>query len=384
MVFKIILRNILRHRLRTFLTIMGMAVAILSFGLLRTVVDAWYAGVEGASAYRLITRNAISLLFRLPLAYQNKIRAIPGITGVTYHCWFGGIYIDEKHFFPQFAVEGRHYFDLFPEFIIPPEQKLAFLRERNACIAGQQLANRYGWKLGDIIPIQGTIYPVNLELVLRGVYRGAEPTTDEGRLFFQYDYFNEALEKVAPERANQVGVYIIQVADPEQAAAVAAQVDALFKNSIAETLTETEKAFVLGFVAMTKAILMAIQVVSFVVIGVILVILANTMAMTARERQAEYATLKTLGFQPWHLVGLISGESIAIALAGGLIGIGLIFPAAHLFRAALGQYFRIFHVAPTTLGFSLVTSLGVGLVAAIFPAWQAARVSIAEGLRRIG
>ncbi|OPX19210.1 MAG: ABC transporter ATP-binding protein [Desulfobacca sp. 4484_104] len=384
MVFKIIYRNILRHRLRTILTITGMAVAILSFGLLRTVVDAWYAGVEGSSAYRLVTRNAVSLIFRLPLAYLSKIRAVPGVSAVSYSTWFGGIYIDEKNFFPQFAVEARHYLDLYPEFIIPEEQKLVFLKERQAAIAGRQLVEKYGWRLGDIIPIKSTHYPANLEFVLRGIYTGVEKSTDEGRFFFHWDYLNETLEKNAPALANQVGVYIIQVDDPNQAAVVAAQVDELFKNSLAETLTETEKAFHLGFVAMTEAILMSIQVVSFLVIGVILVVLANTMAMTARERLNEYATLKTLGFQPWHLVGLIGGESIAIALAGGMIGLVLSFPAAQIFRSALSQYFRIFHVSSVTLIVGLLTSLGVGVVSAIFPAWQAARVSIAEGLRRIG
>ncbi|MBW1916902.1 MAG: ABC transporter permease [Deltaproteobacteria bacterium] len=384
MVFKIIFRNILRHRLRTFLTITGMAVAILSFGLLRTVVGAWYAGVESSSAYRLVTRNAVSLIYRLPVAYLNKIRAVPGVSEVSYSSWFGGIYIDEKNFFPQFAVEARHYLDLYPEFIIPQDQKLAFLKERNAAIAGRQLAEKYDWQLGDIIPIRGRIYPVNLEFVLRGIYTGAEKSTDEGRFFFHWDYLNETLEKNAPALANHVGVFISRVDDPDQAAPVAGRIDALFKNSLAETLTETEKAFHLGFVAMTEAILMSIQVVSFLVIGVILVVLANTMAMTARERINEYATFKTLGFQPWHLVGLISGESIAIALVGGIIGLALSFPAAHVFRTALSQYFRIFNISSVTLIAGLLTSLGVGVVSAIIPAWQAARLSIAEGLRRLG
>ncbi|MFP3869232.1 MAG: ABC transporter permease [Desulfobacteraceae bacterium] len=384
MVFKIIFRNILRHRLRTVLTITGMAVAILSFGLLRTVVGAWYAGVESSSAYRLVTRNAVSLIFRLPVAYLNKIRAVPGVSEVSYSTWFAGIYIDEKNFFPQFAVEARHYLNLYPEFVIPEDQKLAFFKERNAAIAGRQLAEKYGWQLGDTITIKGTIYPADLEFVLRGIYTGAEKSTDEGRFFFHWEYLNETLEKNAPALANQVGVFISRVDDLDQVAPVAAQIDALFKNSLAETLTETEKAFHLGFVAMTEAILMSIQVVSFLVIGVILVVLANTMAMTARERMNEYATFKTLGFQPWHLVGLISGESIAIALVGGIIGLALSFPAAYVFRTALSQYFRIFNISSVTLIAGLLTSLGVGVVSAIFPAWQAARVSIAEGLRRLG
>lgn len=382
--FKLILRNSLRHRLRTALTVLGMAIAILSFGLLRTVVDAWYAGVEGAAADRLVTRNAISLIFRLPLAYLNKIKAVPGIKRVAYGYWFGGVYIDEKNFFPQFAVELQNYLDIYREFIIPPEQRQALLKERNACVAGRKLAERYGWRLGDIITLRGTIFPGNWELVLRAIYTGAEETTDETRFFFHWDYVNESLRKTTPAIANQVGWFISQVEDIDQAPLIAGQIDEMFRNSLAETLTESERAFQMGFVSMTKAIVMAIQVVSYVVIAIILIVLANTMAMTARERQEEYAVLKTLGFQGRHLVTLIAGESVAIALMGGIVGLVAIFPAAHYFRTALGNYFRVFHISDQTLLTCLVIAFLVGLISAIFPAWRAARLSIAEGLRRIG
>ena len=382
--FKLILRNTLRHRLRTILTILGMAIAILSFGLLRTVVDAWYAGVEGAGADRLITRNAISLIFRLPLAYLNKIKAIPGVKRVAYGYWFGGVYIDEKNFFPQFAVDLPHYLDIYPEFVIPPEQRQTLLKERNACVVGRRLTERFGWKPGDIITLKGTIFPGNWELVLRAVYTGAEETTDVNQFLLHFDYINEAMKKNVPAMANQVGYFVTQVADIDQAPAIAAQIDATFKNSLAETLTESEKAFQMGFVSMTKAIVMAIQVVSYVVIAIILIVLANTMAMTARERREEHAVLKTLGFQGRHLVTLIAGESVAIALLGGLAGLVAIFPAAYLFRTALGNYFQVFAVSDQTLIICLIIALSIGILAAIFPAWRAARVPIAEGLRRIG
>jgi putative ABC transport system permease protein len=382
--FKLILRNTLRHRLRTTLTILGMAIAILSFGLLRTVVDAWYAGVEGAAADRLITRNAISLIFRLPLAYLNKIKAVPGVKRVAYGYWFGGIYIDEKNFFPQFAVDLTNYLDIYPEFVIPPEQRQVLLKERNACVAGRKLTARFGWKLGDIITLRGTIFPGTWELVLRGVYKGVEETTDENRFLFHYDYVNETMKKNFPAVANQVGYFVTQVEDIDRAPAIAAQIDATFKNSLAETLTESEKAFQMGFVSMTKAIVMAIQVVSYVVIAIILIVLANTMAMTARERREEHAVLKTLGFQGRHLVALIAGESVAIALLGGLAGLIAIFPAAYFFRSALGNYFQVFNVSDQTLIICPTIAISIGILAAIFPAWSAARVPIAEGLRRIG
>ncbi len=381
---KLTWRNTIRHPLRACLTILGMAVAVLAFALLRTVVAAWYSGVSAASPARLITRNAISLVYPLPIAYLPKIQSVPGITNVAYGNWFGGIYIDERHFFPQFAVDVRRYFPMYPEYVIPEDQKLSFWQDRRGAAVGRAVAARYGWKVGDPVVLKGTIYPGEWQFIIRAIYRGAEPQTDENRLFFHWDYLNETLKKSASSRADTVGWYIIKVARPDLAPQVAAQVDALFKNSLAETLTETEQAFFLGFVAMTETILLAIQVVSWVVIGVILVVLANTMAMSARERLGEYAVLKTMGFKARHLAVLIFGESLILALAGGLVGLALTFPAVYVFKSALGQYFRVFPLTRATLALGLAVALGVGLLAALLPSWRAARVSIAEALRKVG
>jgi putative ABC transport system permease protein len=381
---KLTWRNTLRHPLRASLTVLGMAVAVLAFALLRTVVAAWYSGVQASSPARLVTRNAISLVFPLPIAYLPKIQAIPGIVGVAYGSWFGGIYIDERHFFPQFAVDVRRYFPIYPEYVIPENQKLAFFQDRRGAVVGRTLATRHGWKLGDSIVLKGTIYPGEWQFVIRAIYTGADPQTDESRFFFHWDYLNETLKKTASPRTDTVGWFLIKVARPDLAPVVAAQVDALFRNSLAETLTETEKAFHLGFVAMTEAILLAIQVVSWVVIGVILVVLANTMAMSARERQGEYAILKTMGFKARHLAGLILGESLILALAGGLVGEVLTFPAVHFFKTQLGQYFRVFPLTRATLILALAVALMVGLLAAVLPSWRAARLSIAEALGKVG
>ncbi len=309
-------RNILRHPLRAALTIGGMAVAVLAFCLLRTVVAAWYAGVEASSPVRLVTRNAVSLMFPLPLAYLSKIQAVPGVSRVAYSYWFEGIYIDKKHFFPQFATSMSTALDCFPEFIIPPEQKVALIQDRRGALAGRKLAARYGWRLGDSIILKGTYFPGEYRFVLRAIYTGREPTTDETQFLFHWDYLNETLKKTAPTEADKVGWFLVQVARPDLAAPVAEKIDAIFKNSLAETLTETEAAFQMSFVEMTSAILVAIQIVSWVVIVVILVVLANTMAMNARERLGEYAALKTMGFKPRHLVRLILGESLILALGG--------------------------------------------------------------------
>ncbi len=382
--FKLTWRNTLRHPLRSSLTILGMALAVLAFCLLRTVVAAWYSGVAASSPVRLITRNAISLVFRLPLAYQPKIAAIPGIVNLAYGNWFGGIYIDERNFFPQFAVYLPRYLEIYPEYVIPSDQKLELFQDRRGCAAGRQLAKRYGWRLGDVIVLRGTIFPGEYRFVLKAIYTGRDPTTDEGRFFFHWDYLNETMKKSFPNRADQVGWFLSRVATPEQAAPIAQQIDALFRNSLAETLTESEAAFQMGFVSMTEALLLAIQVVSWLVIGVILVLLANTMAMSARERMGEYAVLKTMGYRPRHLAGLIMGESLLLATMGGLIGLALTFPMVHLFKTKLGQYFRVFPLTNTTLALGLGTALAVGVMAALLPAWRAAQVGIAEALRKVG
>ena len=381
---KLISRNTLRHKLRTGLTVLGLVVAILAFGLLRTVVDAWYAGAENASSTRLVTRSSISLVFPLPINYQERIRKIPGVSAISHANWFGGVYITEKNFFPQFAVDGKTYFDLYPEYLIPPTEMKAFRTDRKGCVIGRKLADTYGFKVGDTIPLRGTIYPGAWRFTVRAIYDGAEVGTDTSQLFFHWDYLNETFKKSVARRSDYVGVYIIQISDADRAAEISTEIDALFRNSLAETLTETEKAFQLGFVAMTEAIVVAIRIVSFVVIFIILAVMANTMAMTARERIREYATLKALGFGPRFLTGLIYGESLAIALAGAVIGILLTFPVAHAFSKQVGTLFPVFGVSLETVFMQVAAAIAVGFIAAVIPALRASQVSIVEGLRHIG
>ena len=381
---KLILRNTLRHKLRSGLTVLGLVVAILAFGLLRTVVDAWYAGAEGASATRLVTRSSISLVFPLPINYQERIRAIEGVNAISHATWFGGVYITEKNFFPQFAVDARSYFDLYPEYLIPPAEMRAFHLDRKGCVIGRKLADTYGFKVGDTIPLRGTIYPGAWSFTVRAIYDGAKAGTDTSQMFFHWAYLNETIKKGIAKRTDYVGVYVIEITDPARAAEISNQVDAMFRNSLAETLTETEKAFQLGFVAMTEAIVVAIRIVSFVVIIIILAVMANTMAMTARERIGEYATLKALGFGPRFLTALICGESLIIAIAGAIIGIALTFPVADGFSRKVGTLFPVFGVSVETVYMQMAAAIGVGLAAAILPAIRAAGVSIVEGLRSIG
>jgi putative ABC transport system permease protein len=379
----LVLRNAFRHKLRTTLTIVGIVVAIAAFGMLRTIVDAWYAGANASSSARLVTRSSVSLVFSLPLNYAQKIRQVDGVAAVGWANWFGGVYVNERNFFPQFAI-SESYLDLYPEFLLPDDERRAFVADRVGAIAGRKLADKYGWKVGDQIPLRGTIYSGTWTFNLRGIYEGADEGTDTSTFFFHFDYLNESIKKQFPGRGDQTGVFIESLRTADDAAAVSAAIDATFRNSLAETLTETEKAFQLGFVAMSEAILLAIQAVSYVVIVIILAVMANTMAMTARERYGEYATFKAIGFSNGFVGMLIFAESLGIALLGGVLGVAATFPLADAFASTVGSILTGFHVSRDTVVLQLLAALVIGVVAAAIPAWRAARVRIVDGLRAIG
>jgi putative ABC transport system permease protein len=281
-------------------------------------------------------------------------------------------------------MEPEHYLAIYPEIIIPPDQKADFFRDRKSAVAGRKLAERYGWKIGDIITLKGTIYPGDWEFVLHGIYKGRDRNVDETAFFFHWEYLNESVKKTAPGRADQVGWYMVEIKNPNLAADVAVRIDRTFKNSLAETLTETEKAFTLGFISMSEAIIIAIQLVSFVIILIIMAVVANTMAMTARERIGEYAVFKTLGFRGFHIAGLVFGESFLVTMTGAALGIVLTFPAANIFAQQLSAYFPIFNVERETIYLDIGAACIVAFSAGIFPAWRAVRIRIADGLRRIG
>ncbi len=382
-VLKLISRNTVRHRLRTSLTILGMAIAVMAFCVIRTAIIAWYASAETAAPDRLIVRNAISLTFELPISYGDKILEIEGVNAVSHASWFGGVYIDPKNFFPRFAVDAESYLAIYPEYPIPEEQREAFLRDKNSAIAGIQLADRFGWEIGDIITLQGDIYPGTFEFVLRGIYTGAKENTDEGTMFFHFDYIDEVMRQTLPGRDGSVGTFVVRIDDPARAAEISETIDALFVNSLAETKTETEEAFTLGFVEFSGQIIQGLQVISIMVIGIILLVLGNTMAMTARERINEYAVMKTLGFRGPHIVGLILGESVVIAVLGGLLGLGLSWLVIPGMRAALSVFLPAFPLEPITLILGFAAALLVGILASVFPIIKALRTSIVDGLRII-
>jgi putative ABC transport system permease protein len=381
---KFVLKNAFRHRLRAVLTILGVAVALLAFGLLRTVLDTWNAGVAASSANRLVTRNAISMTQPLPFAYKYRIRQVPGVSVVAAGNWFGGIYLDEKNFFANLAVEAEDFFTLYPEVVTPPDEAQAFIRDRKGALIGVKLAKRFHWKIGDTITLRGTIFPGQWPLTIRAIYTAGRPEIDETTMYLHWSYLDETMKKTTPRRAGQVGFFMIGIREASQAAEISKTIDARFVNSQAETLTETEKAFQLGFVAMSSAILMAIEAVSYVVICIVLAVAANTMAMAARERAGEFATLKTLGFPGSTLSLMLLGESLLLSLTGAALGMGCIRPVTEVFGKNLAQYFPMFTVSRQTIVLGFVFGILVGLLAAAVPAWRVRTQGIAAAFRRIG
>jgi putative ABC transport system permease protein len=382
---KLLLRNTVRHKLRSLLTVIGVGVAVMAFGLLRTVVTAWHAGVEASAANRLITRHAVSFVFPLPLAYRDRIARVPGVERVTYAIWFAGVYIDRNQFFARLGVDSDTFFDVYREYLIEPAQLEAFKRARDSCILGIDLARRYNLKIGDIMNLEGDAYPGQWAFVVRGIYRPRDQTADPSIMMVQYKYVDERLRQEASQRVGNVGWYIVRIANPDDSAAVSDAVDRLFENSSAETKTETERAFQQNFLSSASAVITAMNIMSFVIIGIILLVLGNTMIMSARERTHEFAVLKALGFSGGQLFLLLAGESLILSVLGSVVGLAATVPAVRGFHAALPKgWFPIFYIKPETIMIGCIASLGVGFLAALVPLQRVLTTRIVEGLRHVG
>jgi putative ABC transport system permease protein len=384
-ILKLIFKNTLRHKLRTFLTIFGISIAIIAFGVLRTVVTAWNQGVEASAANRLIVRQAVSFIFPLPYSYREKIMQVPGITKVTYANWFGGTYIDPSNFFARLAVDPETYFDVYNEFVLPNDQFETFKKERNSCVIGIEIAKKYKLKIGDIMTVDGDIYPGRWEFIVRGIYQPKLTSTDATQMLFHWDYIDEKMKQDMPGRTGLVGWYVVMINNPVNAAKISNEIDALFKNSSAETKTETESAFQQGFVQASGAIITSMNFISFIIIGIIMLVLGNTMIMAARERTREYAVFKTLGFSGKHLAGIIMGESLLISILGGGIGLFLTYPII----SGLGELiprgmFPVFQIETVTIILAASAALIIGFAAAVFPIQRALKTKIVDGFRFVG
>jgi putative ABC transport system permease protein len=374
--------NLKRKKLRSLLTLLSIVVTFVLFGYLSAIKQALTGGVTMAGADRLIVRHKVSIIQLLPESYKARMERIPGVVLATHQTWFGGIYQDPKNFFMQNPVVPEEFLDMHPEMLLSPEQKQAWLKTRTGAIVGRKTAEKFGWKVGDKIPIQSTIWSQKdgkrlwvFDLV--GIYDGREKNTDTTPFFFRYDYFEEA----RPMGKGLVGWYTIRVKDPAQAAEVAKKVDAEFENSSSETKTEPEGAFIQGWVSQVGDIALITASILGAVFFTILLVTGNTMSQSVRERTGELGVLKAIGFTNAQVLALVLLESCLLALLGGTLGLGLAWLATS--RGDPTGMLPLFYFPHRDLLLGLGFSLALGVVTGVFPALQAMRLRVADALRRM-
>ena len=377
---RFVTKNAFRNKRRSILTVLSIAFSLLLLTLMMTIWRAFYLDEGSAeSAERLVVRHRVSLTFSLPGFYREKIRAVPGVVAVAPISWFGGIYKDQKpeNFFAQFGTDPEEFFKVFRDIQLPDDQRTAWLRDRQGVIVDDTLAKKYGWKLGDRIVLQGTIYPVDLELYVRGIFHSYP---DDKAVYYNTKYVEEAVSFFK----GQAGTFSILAASPGDVSRIAGSVDDMFRNSPQPTKTESEKAFGLEFVAMIGNVKAFILVICSAVVFATLLVSANTMAMSIRERTREVAVLKTLGFTRNSVLGLFVSEAVALAVIGGAIGIALAYLL--IFGVAQSPYMSFYNmkVTPGMWAIAILVSGLVGLVSSLFPSYHASKVNIVDGLRHIG
>ncbi len=377
---RFVTKNAFRNKRRSILTVLSIAFSLLLLTLMMTIWRAFYLDEGSAeSAERLVVRHRVSLTFSLPGFYREKIRAIPGVVAVVPVSWFGGIYKDQKpeNFFAQFGTDPDEFFKVFRDIQMPDDQKIAWQRDRQGVIVDDTLVKKYGWKIGDRIVLQGTIYPVNLELYIRGIFTSYP---DNKSVYFNTKYVEEAVSWFK----GQAGTFSILADSPGDVSKVAAAIDDTFRNSPQPTKSESEKAFGLEFVAMLGNVKAFILMICSAVVFATLLVSANTMAMSIRERTREVAVLKTLGFTRNSVLGLFVSEAVALAVAGGVIGIGLGYFL--VYGASKSPYMTFYNlkVTPAMWALAIFVSALVGLASSLIPSYHASQVNIVDGLRHIG
>lgn len=380
--FQLSLKNLLRNKRRTFLTAASVALTLILVCLLGAVLAAMESA-EGAADNRVVVRSAISLTFTLPEAYAQRLQQIDHVVAITPLNWFGGIYKDERpeNFFAQFATDPQTLLAVYPEYQIPPDQVTTWQQERTAFITGKALADKYGWKLGDQIFIKGSIYPLDLNLTLRGIFTEPNAPAAEKTIFFHRMYLEEALDN-----PGEVGTFFLRIDSPDHVGTVVQTAEAMFENSEAQVRAETEKAFSLSFLEMMGNVRMFLGAIGAAIVVSLLFITANTMAMAARERTNEVAVLKTLGYRRGHVIRLLLFESLAVGVGGAIAGLAIAVVLVKGAAAGLQNIFPIFgtlSVTPPIAALALALGLFIGLISGGFPALQAARMSIVDGLRKL-
>lgn len=375
--------NLKRKKLRTLLTLLSIVVAFILFGFLSAIKQALAGGISLAGQNRVWVRHKISIIQSLPESYKTRIERIPGVALATHETWFGGVYQDPKNFFPQIPVVPEEFLQMCPEFLLTPEEKQAWLKSRTGAIVGRKTAERFGWKTGDTVPIQSSIWSKIdgsrlWEFDIVGIFDGKDKNTDTTPLYFRYDFFDEA----RAWNKGQVGWYLVQVKDPQQAPEVAKLIDEEFENSAAETKTEPEAAFLQGWAKQIGDITLITATILSAVFFTILLVAGNTMSQSVRERTGELGVLKALGFTSAQALGLVLAESCVLAVLGGGVGLGV----AWLLIAQgdpTGGMLPLFHFRPVDVAIGAGVSLALGVAAGIFPALQAMRLRVADALRRM-
>ena len=373
-------KSLWRKKFRTIVTLLSVFVAFVLFGILMTIRTAFTFGVDIAGIDRLVLIHKVSLIMPLPVSYKSRLQNTPGVEVATHNTWFGGVYQDPSNFFAQIALEPEAYMKIYPEFKLPPEQMKAWLEDRQGAIAGADLARRFGWKIGDRIPIGATIWQpkgggTTWEFNLVGIYDGDEGV-DKTNFFFKYDYLDE-------NRAGGqglVGWYVVKIADASQSQAMGAKFDAMFENSDAETKTTTEKGFVEGFANQMGNIGAIMIWISVAVLFMMLLIAASTMVQSVRERTSEMAVLKTLGFSNITILSLVLGESLFICLLGG--GLGLLVAWLFVQQGDPTGQLPIFILQPRAIAAGVALIVSMGILAGLLPALSAMQLKITDGLRR--
>jgi putative ABC transport system permease protein len=375
-------KNAFRNKRRSVLTVLSIGFSLLLLTLMITIWHAFYADQGSAqSAQRLIVRHKVSLIFFLPGFYRDKIRSMPGVTHVVNETWFGGIYKDDKpeNFFAQFGTDPNELLDVYPEFELPPDQLAAWQKDRAGCIVDGDLAKRHNWKVGDKLNIRGTIFPLNLELTVRGIFNAPAPTAS---LYFNNTYLDEGY----PDVKGHVGFFGVMAGSPQDVPKVAKEIDETFRNAPRPTKSESERAFQLSWIATLGNVKAFILSICAAVVFATLLVSANTMAMSIRERTREVAVLKTLGFTRNRVLGLFVSEAVALALAGGLLGVmaasALVFMMKHSPQG--GLFLNGMSISGVTMAIALTVAGAVGFVSAFIPAWHASQTNIVDGLRHIG
>ncbi|WP_437276393.1 FtsX-like permease family protein [Sorangium sp. So ce375] len=379
-------RNVLRNKFRTLLTVIGAAVAVLAFVLLRTVLSAWNVAADYAAKDRIGTRHKISFILPLPKRYMDTVREVPGVTEGSFMSWFGGKDPrDATNFFASMAVESKTFFKVYDEMVVPPADMERWLGDRKGAIVGDVLAARLKVKPGDTVTLEGSIYPGTWQFNVSGIYTATRKSIDRSQFIFHYDYLNESL----PERQrDQIGWMAAKIDDPSRSADISAAIDKIFDEKDVQTATMSERAMNLSFMAMMSAVLTALNVVSVIILLIMMMILGNTIAMGVRERTREYGVLRALGFEPKHVRIFIIGEAATIGLLAGFIGLVVSYPIVELglgrwLEENMGSMFPYFRIEPATMVIAVLLSMGLSLAASLIPAYNASKLSVTDALRRV-